>query len=162
MMCRQKYMLVWLLVATLGDSCKPQKEPAFSEPVMPDQQMPDSAAVPVYWTSDPDTGRYITMHPAEPVPEDSLQAEHMIRYMNQIYPEMGLQEAGIRNDTLFLQLLNGSYLTQQLGSHGARIYLAELIYNCTEVPGIHFVTIQFEAGDHAAPGTYSRAHFRRP
>jgi hypothetical protein len=45
------------------------------------------------------------------------------------------------------------------GTHGASAYLAEVIYNLTEITGVDFVNFRFNEGEHAAPGTYSRTDF---
>ena len=81
--------------------------------------------------------------------------------LNTTYPELKLSIKNTSGDRLFLNLENGKYLTEQIGSTGAESYLGEVVYNLTEVAGIDFVNINFKQGDHAQPGTYSRTDFER-
>src|SRR5690606_41471330 len=62
--------------------------------------------------------------------------------------------------TLHLEISDPTYLTQQMGSSGAKTYLVEVTYAYTEIPGITEVNIVFEEGDHAAPGRYNRNSFK--
>lgn len=66
---------------------------------------------------------------------------------------------GVREQTAFVKILESDRLTQGLGSEGAREYLAQVTFTLTSVPGIQFVVFEFEEGDHAAPGMYSRDRF---
>lgn len=62
-------------------------------------------------------------------------------------------------DTLRVKIEQPEILTQQIGSTGARAYMALAVFTLTEQTGIHYVTFDFEEGDHASPGTYSRYSF---
>jgi spore germination protein GerM len=63
-------------------------------------------------------------------------------------------------DTAYLKIPDATYLTQQMGSTGPRLFLSGLVYTLTSLPGINYVNLDFEEGDHAAPGTYSRESFK--
>jgi len=63
-------------------------------------------------------------------------------------------------DTVYLKIPDPMYLTQQMGSSGPTIYLAQAVYSLTEVPGIKYVNLDFEEGDHASPGTFNRDSFK--
>jgi hypothetical protein len=65
----------------------------------------------------------------------------------------------VRNHTAFVRVLEANRLTQGLGSVGAKEYLAQVTFSLTSVAGIEYVSFEFEEGDHAAPGTYSRERF---
>lgn len=91
---------------------------------------------------------------------DSLSVPAVIRYMNTNYPNVLLKENRQSHDTLFLDIPEATYLTQQMGSSGPTMYFAEAVYNFTEIPGIRFVDFQFEEGDHAQPGTFGRDNFK--
>ncbi|XZF15047.1 hypothetical protein ACTHGU_02850 [Chitinophagaceae bacterium MMS25-I14] len=60
---------------------------------------------------------------------------------------------------MYTAIADSHILTQQMGSTGAAQYLAEAIINLTAVKGIDFVKIDFEEGDHAAPGIWSRKDY---
>lgn len=65
----------------------------------------------------------------------------------------------IENGTVHIEVVNGEYLTQRMGTSGAQDYLATVTYTLTEHPGISRVDFLFEEGDHAAPGLYTRTDF---
>jgi hypothetical protein len=62
-------------------------------------------------------------------------------------------------DTVYIKIDDSSYLTQQMGTLGAKAFMSVTTYTLTEKPDIKYVTFDFEEGDHAAPGTYSRKSF---
>lgn len=72
-------------------------------------------------------------------------------------PVMEFEE--IRGNTAYVRLLHGERLTQQMGSAGAAQYLAEATFTLTSLPGVESVNFEFEEGDHAAPGAYTRANW---
>ena len=76
------------------------------------------------------------------------------------YPEIELEVERVSNDTLFVQLVDARYLTQQMGSSGALAYIMEATYAYTELPGIEVVNFDFAEGDHAIPGNYTRERVR--
>ncbi|TAN41590.1 MAG: hypothetical protein EPN22_14865 [Nitrospirae bacterium] len=63
------------------------------------------------------------------------------------------------HDTVHIKILNNKTLTQQIGSSGAKEYIARLTYTMTEIKGISKVYLDFDPGEHAAPGYYSRKYF---
>ncbi len=108
------------------------------------------------WKADLDSG--LLRMEKEIVPGlDTITTESVVSYMNGV--NFKLEYIKTSGDTLYLRIPDATYLTQQMGSSGAEAYLAELVYNCTEIPGIRFVTLDFEEGDHAQPGTYRRESF---
>jgi hypothetical protein len=90
---------------------------------------------------------------------DSLSPENVIAYLNNNNPAIKLVYNKVSGDTLFIKIPDATHLTQQMGSAGPEVYMAEAVYNCTEIPGIKYVTFDFEEGDHAQPGTYKREDF---
>lgn len=93
----------------------------------------------------------------KPVVIDTLTPEAVIRYLNDLYPNVQLQFQRQSGDTLFLSIPDARYLTQQMGSTGPVYYFATAVYNLTEVEGIQHVRFDFAEGDHASPQTFSRA-----
>lgn len=110
------------------------------------------------WDADMDSG--LLKMEKRIVPDiDTINVENVISYLNTANPKIKLSFLKSAGDTIFLEIEDASFLTQQMGSTGPEMYLAEVIYNCTELPGIHFVNLDFEEGDHAQPGTYKREDF---
>jgi hypothetical protein len=112
-----------------------------------------------FWFADFSGKKGFTMVRNRPIPADSLTAEHMIQSFNEMYPEMKLSLSKVSNDSIFIKVGNAHYLTSQTGSSGAEAYMAEVTYNLTELKGINFVHFNFQKGEHASPGTYSRTDF---
>jgi hypothetical protein len=83
----------------------------------------------------------------------------VINYLNATFPEIKLVHVKTSNDTVYLHIDDASYLTQRMGSSGPVIYLATAVYNLTEMPSVRFVSFDFEEGDHASPGTFTRETF---
>jgi hypothetical protein len=128
-----------------------------------DQQATDEdslANVPFYWQSylDDSTGKIeYRKLPAN----DTLSPQNVLLYLNKAYPNIGLELKNVTADTIYLRIPDAMYLTQQMGSTGPMIYLSEVVYNFTEIPGIKEVNFDFDEGDHATPGTYNRNTFTK-
>jgi len=90
----------------------------------------------------------------------NLSPEEITKINNNKWKEVAVQVVKISNDTIFLTINNSDYLTQQMGSTGAAVFMATTTYNFTELPGIKFVNFNFNEGDHAQPGTYKRGDFK--
>ena len=106
-------------------------------------------------TMNDSTGRLELSH-NRPFTSDTLTPEVIITYLNIQYPRIHLQLDTISNDTLYVSIPDAMFLTQQMGSSGPVIYFADAVYNLTEIPGIRYVSFNFEEGDHAAPSVDSR------
>lgn len=66
-----------------------------------------------------------------------------------------------RSDTVFVRIDSAAYLTQAMGSAGARGFITLATYILTEADGVEYVCFDFQEGDHAAPGLYSRDYFKK-
>jgi len=91
----------------------------------------------------------------------SLNADALTQELITNYPEIKPEIDRISNDTLYLHITDAQYLTQQMGSAGAQMYLMEATYAYTELPNINVVHFSFEEGDHALPGNYTRNSFNQ-
>ena len=91
---------------------------------------------------------------------DSLEPRAVVSFLNRNNPDIVLSYVKTSGDTVYTRIPDAMYLTQQMGSTGPMIYLATVVYNLTEIPGIHFVNVDFEEGDHAQPGTFNRESFK--
>ena len=88
---------------------------------------------------------------------DTLTFEKLRLDLLLSYPEVGvLRLMNQRGDTLYVEVSNGSYLTQQMGTTGAQEFLMAATYTLTELEEVGYVKLIFEEGDHAQPGVYSR------
>src|SRR5690606_3731250 len=58
----------------------------------------------------------------------SLTLDALTLALRTNYPEIGLEVDRISNDTLFVRIADASYLTQQMGSSGAQVYIMETTY----------------------------------
>lgn len=119
-------------------------------------------APPVYsWQASlNDSSGRLEMKKVEATGPDTLSAPAVVAYLNTTNSNVQLALVKISGDTVYLKIPDPIYLTQQMGSTGPTIYLAQVIYNLTEIPGIKYVNLDFEEGDHAAPGTFNRDSFK--
>lgn len=88
-----------------------------------------------------------------------LQEDSVIAVINQKFDHTTLQKVRKSNDTLYLQIPDPQYFSNQMGSMGAGNYMATVVLNLTTVPGIKFLNFDFEEGSHASPGVYSEKDF---
>ena len=112
-----------------------------------------------FWSAELGPKNGVVINKLRPVATDSLTPDHIIQLLNEVYPEILLQLDKVSNDTMFVKISNSKYLTQQMGSSGPEVYLADVTYNLTEIAGINFVAVLFKKGDHAQPGIFSRTDF---
>jgi hypothetical protein len=113
-----------------------------------------------YWEAMPDdNSNRLIMKRTQPISNDSLTAANLISRLNSKYDHIRLQLVKISGDTIFVKIGQSNFLTQQMGSTGADMYLTEATYNLSELNNIGYVNFDFKEGDHAAPGTYSRSDF---
>ncbi|RYY68892.1 MAG: hypothetical protein EOO13_11070 [Chitinophagaceae bacterium] len=89
-----------------------------------------------------------------------INTDSLIKGLNEYYEDVFLEKVKQGNDTLYTSIKDSKYLTQQMGTTGAEMYLADVVLNLTAVPGIKYVKIDMEAGDHAQPGTWSADNFK--
>ena len=94
----------------------------------------------------------------EPKPE-LLTPQKIIDFINSNNPSVHLDLIKISNDTIFVKIKESTFLTQQMGSTGADEYMSVTTFTFTELKGIKYVNYDFEEGDHANPGTYSRNYY---
>lgn len=83
----------------------------------------------------------------------------LILGLNERYPEILLEKKSIGHDTLYTEIKNAAYLTNQMGSAGSENYIAQVVLNLTAVQGINYIRIDFEEGSHASPDVWSRQAF---
>ena len=89
----------------------------------------------------------------------NLNQQDIIDALNLKYPEIKLEAVSIADKKLVLNIADATHLTRELGSAGARSYLAEATYSLTEIKGIDAIDFRFAQGDHASPGIFTRKSF---
>lgn len=90
---------------------------------------------------------------------ENLNEQDIIDALNLKYPEIKIEAVSREGNKAVVKIANSAHLTQEMGSAGARIFLAEATYSLTEVSGIEAVDFRFEPGDHAMPGILTRKSF---
>ncbi len=90
-----------------------------------------------------------------------LNVEEMVTAINTKYPKIALKFLSRKRDIIYAKIANAEYLGEQMGSSGSMIFLAEATFALTEIEGIKAVNFNFQEGDHAAPGTYTRNDFNK-
>jgi PBP1b-binding outer membrane lipoprotein LpoB len=95
------------------------------------------------------------------IPAGLLNADSLIKGLNEQYENIFLEKIKISGDTIYTKIKNASYLTDQMGSTGAEIYVADVVLNLTAVPGIKYVNIDLLEGSHMEPGVWSLDNFKK-
>lgn len=94
------------------------------------------------------------------VTSDTLTHEILMNFINTDYQDkIYLEYVKTKHDTLFVIINDSHYLTQQMGTAGADDYMISATFTLTELQEVGFVNFDFEEGDHAIPGTYSRKYY---
>ncbi len=93
------------------------------------------------------------------VDSDTLNVATVFSILNNTWPNINLVHQKTSNDTIFIYIPSSEYLTQQMGSTGPVQFFVAATYSLTELEGIRYVYYQFQPGDHAEPGVYSRESF---
>ena len=132
-------------------------ETAIPESVMIEATGSNPASVLFVWKSSPDfTKEYNNQFKPEILHVDSL-----IKGLNEMNEKILLQKVKISGDTIYTEIKDSRYLGNEMGSTGAEIYIADLVLNLTEVPGIKYVQLQLTEGSHVQPGTWSKKDFAK-
>jgi hypothetical protein len=92
---------------------------------------------------------------------NTFAPQQLVDSLNNIFPDMQLVFRKIGHDTLYARIPQSSRLTNNIGDTGAENYLATVVFNLTELPGIKYVSLFFLPGNHAEPGVYSRDDFKK-
>lgn len=150
----KKQLLLSLLPVILLVSCGNNEADQPSE-------TDDSPSIEFSWeaTINDSTGRLEVVKREGLIP-DSLSVQSVIDFLNRKNQFVQIQYSKTSGDTLFARIPDATYLTQQMGSSGPTVFFAEAVYNLTEIPGIRFVSFDFEEGDHASPGVFDRNTFK--
>lgn len=112
--------------------------------------------VPV-WKYDYEMDSVVRVGEAE---ERIWSVEELVDVVNNNYKnKVELRLVQRQEDTVYVRIDSAAYLTQQMGSAGARDFMSVATYTLTEAEGVEFVSFDFAEGDHASPGMYDRKFF---
>ena len=92
---------------------------------------------------------------------NTFAPQQLVDSLNNIFADMQLIYKKIGHDTLYISMPKSTRLTNNIGDTGAENYLATVVYNLTELPGIKYVNLDIAPGNHAEPGVYSRDDFKK-
>lgn len=88
-----------------------------------------------------------------------ITPEELIDFLNTQNENVKLEFSKHSGDTLFVKIKESTFLTQRMGTTGADAYMSVATYTLTEAENVNYVHFDFEEGDHAIPGTYSRKYY---
>jgi len=91
------------------------------------------------------------------VNSDTLTPEKLVDIICK--PKIHVDFIKVSGDTIYVKIKDSNYLTQSIGTTGAYSFMTTTTFTLTELNEINYVNFDFEAGDHASPGTYSRKYF---
>ena len=66
----------------------------------------------------------------------------------------------VSSDTVFLKVINDFYLTQCMGTSGAEEFIVSNGVSLLEIDGVNYVDFDLTEGEHAYPGTFSKAGYQ--
>ncbi len=90
----------------------------------------------------------------------NLEPADIIDAINLKYPQIKLEWVKKEGRKAFVMIKDARYLTSESGTEGANAYLAEVTFSLTELSDINEVNFNFQEGDHARPGDYTREDFK--
>ncbi|MEO8765102.1 MAG: hypothetical protein ABI416_12480 [Ginsengibacter sp.] len=91
---------------------------------------------------------------------DTMSVKNLLQIVNANYDSIHLDYIKISHDTIYVHIPHSEMLTKRIGSTGADMYMASTTWSLTEVQHIKYVNFDFQEGDHASPGVYSRQDFK--
>jgi hypothetical protein len=159
----KRYTILFLFIVMFSCNNKKQEE----ETIVEETPLSDSADMNKPPEFNPDSKLYIWRSTADYKKEKNemaspviMNTDSLIKGLNEYYENVYLEKEKLSGDTLYTIIRDSKYLSQQMGSTGAEMYLADVILNLTTVPGVKYVKIEMEAGDHMQPGTWSAEDFK--
>jgi len=160
-----KHLLLYLLVIITFASCQNEKsveesssDANIEEPAVTTKESEKTLDVP--WIAVFNDSTQLLEIKKNPVAHpDNLNEQDIIDALNLKYPQIKIEPVSREGNKAIVKIANSVYLTQEMGSAGARAFLAEATYSLTEINGIESVDFRFEAGDHAMPGILTRRSF---
>lgn len=145
--------LVALVVACNNEASNETKAAADAEP--PQQWFVTDTVI--VWDCSAETKEKKRIY----APLDSVSVpQALVNGVNKTYGEIKLVFDRISTDTVFIKIPDAMWLTDRAGNSGAEQYLSFAALNLLETKGVHYVHIDFTAGVHARPATWSSKDFK--
>lgn len=140
----------------------PTEEEVMEEPAVVEEPIETMTSLPAlpYFVYFDEQAEQMEIERDPSFSNQALHVDSLTTLFRMHYPEVPLTVSGQEGNTLRLEISDPTFLTQQMGSSGAKTYLVEVTYAFTEISGIDQVNIVFEEGDHAIPGVYNRDSFK--
>ena len=151
-----KIFAILIFISLLITSCGSNK----ADQPAADSDSASSAIIYAWQATLNDSSGKLEMKKVQATDLDSLSPASVVEFINKGDSSVHLDFVKISNDTVYIKIPDATFLTQQMGSTGASMYMAGAVYNLTELPGIKYINFDFEEGDHAAPGTFTRDSFK--
>lgn len=145
-------------------SCQNEK-PSKQQPSKPETEVPMAGSesektLDVPWIAVFNDSTQLLEIKRNPVAHpENLNEQDIIDALNLKYPQIKIEAVSRKGKRAIVKIEDATYLTQDMGSAGARAYLAEATYSLTEINGIEAVDFRFKPGDHAVPGILTRRSF---
>ena len=89
-----------------------------------------------------------------------MLVKNLIQIINNNYDSIHFDYIKTFYDTIYVHIPHSEMLTERIGSTGAEMFMASTTWSLTELKNIKYVNYDFEEGDHASPGVYSRSNFK--
>ena len=155
-----KRIISLLFLITVLSSCIQDTKKPISENDLAESEAKPLEISDVPWSAELDSSsQKIKLIRSKDFEIKDLDVANVTEVLVRKYPEIKLIWIKQHLDTAFVRIPNATFLTQNSGSMGSDIFMAEATYSYTEIPGIKFVHFDFTEGEHASPGTYQRSDF---
>ena len=93
------------------------------------------------------------------IPDSAVTIKRIINGLNEKYPEVHVDLIKHSGDTIYIEVPDGEYLGNQMGSAGASAWFADAVINLTSVPGINYVSFKMDVFSHASGGVISQEEY---
>lgn len=169
--CSAQILLIWLIaifLAACGEKAGQDRESLNLDSIV--AESPDTGAVSrdeeeksgllregPLWIYDPNEDIPVKQREVQ---QEQLTPEKLVALLNQQFGDrMRLEFSRLSGDTFYVRIPESTVLTQQMGTTGAAGYLMTATFTLTELNGVNHINFDFEEGDHARPGVYSRQFY---
>lgn len=153
-------LLPFLFFASCQNEKTSKEQSLKAEPEVPIAEAGTGKTLDVPWNAVYNDSTQLLELKRNPVAHpENLNEQDIIDALNLKYPEIKIEVVSRKGKRAIVKIEDATYLTQEMGSAGARAYLAEATYSLTEINGIEAVDFRFKAGDHAMPGILTRKSF---
>ena len=94
------------------------------------------------------------------VPDSAITIKRIINGLNEKYPEVHIEVIKQSGDTIYIEVPDGEYLGNQMGSAVSSAWFADAVINLTSVAGINYVSFKMNMYSHASGGVISKDEYK--